>query len=77
MRIEGRGSEYLAQKQETRAKNSSGKADNDEELLLLETRISWVISELSRYKPGEPNYLALEQEYNELIEQRKRLNMGQ
>jgi macrolide transport system ATP-binding/permease protein len=46
------------------------------ELLLLETRISWVISELTRYKPGEPDYLALEQEYTELIEQRKRLNMG-
>ncbi len=74
-RIEGRVSEYSAPKQETRTKNSSGKADNDEGLLLLETRISWVISELSRYKPGEPNYLALEQEYNELIEQRKRLNM--
>ena len=74
MRIEGRVSEYFTLKQETLTKHSSGKAGNGEELLLLETRISWVISELSRYKPGEPNYLVLEQEYNELIEQRKRLN---
>ncbi len=77
MRIEARVSEYLAPKQETRAKHSSGKAGNGEELLLLETRISWVISELTRYKPGEPDYLALEQEYNELIEQRKRFNRWQ
>lgn len=41
-----------------------------EEKLLLETRISRVISQLSQYKPEDPRFIALDQEYKELIKQR-------
>jgi hypothetical protein len=40
---------------------------------VADLRPFWVISELSRHKPGEPKYLAVDQEYKELIQQRKRL----
>jgi len=71
-RIEGNVSGYLTKKQETPEPHSQKK--NSEEKLLLETKISWILGELSRIKPGEPEYLALEQEYQELIKQKNSLN---
>lgn len=47
--------------------------NSEEELLLLETKISRVLSDISRYKPGDSDYAVLDQEYRLLIQQRKRL----
>jgi macrolide transport system ATP-binding/permease protein len=70
-RIEGNVSSYLNKRQGTAAPHSLTR--NSEEKLLLETRISWILGELSRVKPGEPDYLALEQEYQELVKQKNSL----
>ncbi len=73
-RIEGRVSGYLTEKA---AASPYSKKNGEEEKLLLETKISRVISELSRNKPGDPGYLNLEQEYQELIQQKNSLNKGE
>jgi hypothetical protein len=44
-----------------------------EERLILETRISRVLSELSLLKPDSPEYAALDEEYQELLRQRSKL----
>lgn len=69
-RIHDRVSEYM--KKKTQTKRNSKDGSSEEELMLLETRIAWVLSELSRNKPGEPRYLELDQEYKDLIMQKKR-----
>lgn len=46
--------------------------DREEEKLLLETQISRVISQLSQYKPDDPRFAALDQEYKELIKRRNK-----
>lgn len=43
---------------------------SQEEKLLLETQISRVISQLSQYKQDDPRFMALDQEYKELIKRR-------
>jgi macrolide transport system ATP-binding/permease protein len=52
---------------------NSDKADSNEERLLLETKISLVLSKLSLLKPDEPNYTSLDQEYRNLLQRRKGL----
>lgn len=66
-RVEGNLADYLNIK--TPAPESK---DREEEKLLLETQISRVISQLSQYKPDDPRFVALDQEYKELIKRRNR-----
>ncbi|MDD4588574.1 MAG: ABC-F family ATP-binding cassette domain-containing protein, partial [Heliobacteriaceae bacterium] len=56
-RFEGNPADYLSKKHTV----------NDEERLLLETKLSRIISELSMYKPGDPDYAILDREYQELM----------
>lgn len=69
-RIEGNFEYYMNQKHKAPSDGESESLSKDEELLLLDTKISRVLSELSQRKPGEPEYLALDQEYMQLIRQR-------
>ncbi len=66
-RAEGNLADYLNIKTSAPAKK-----DREEEKLLLETQISRVISQLSQYKPDDPRFAALDQEYKELIKRRNR-----
>jgi hypothetical protein len=43
---------------------------------LLETKISRVVSDISRYKPGDADYAVLDREYAMLIQQRQKLKMN-
>lgn len=70
-RIEGKAEEYLTKKLSDTAGLEPKTATRYDENLLLETNISRVLSELSLYKPDEPQYVVLDQEYKKLI-QRKR-----
>ncbi|WP_061215371.1 P-loop NTPase family protein [Syntrophomonas wolfei] len=70
MRIEGNS----AKKQFAETRADSVKTSNDEETLVLETRISWVLGQLNRYKPGDPKYTALDKEYSELIQRKNALS---
>jgi macrolide transport system ATP-binding/permease protein len=70
-RVEGQLTDYLSKKRD------ESKADlvkaSAEERLILETRISRVLSELSLLKPNSPEYAALDEEYQELLRQRSKL----
>jgi len=70
-RVEGQLTDYLNRKRED--KKADPVATSAEERLILETRISRVLSELSLLKPDRPEYAALDQEYQELLRQRSRL----
>ncbi len=72
-RVEGRQEDYLTKRQPDKAGSQSATASSAEELLLVETNISRVLSELSRHKPGAPGYIALDQEYSELIQRRNEI----
>lgn len=72
-RIEGHVEEYLTKEQHNKAPLASAAVANEEEILLLETKITWVLSELSRIKPGTPDYIALDQEYTELVQRRNEI----
>ena len=69
--MEGQLTDYLSKKRD------ESKADlvkaSAEERLILETRISRVLSELSLLKPNSPEYAALDEEYQELLRQRSKL----
>lgn len=73
MRFSGRIEDYLNQKEADKIR-----VDNtaEEELLLLETKISRVLSDISRYKPGDADYAVLDREYAMLIQQRQKLKMN-
>jgi len=70
-RVEGKLTYYLSKK--GAGKKAAPAAASNEERLVLETRISRVISELSLLKPDSPEYAALDQEYRELLQQRSKL----
>ncbi|HZK44358.1 MAG TPA: hypothetical protein VFC73_08785, partial [Syntrophomonadaceae bacterium] len=72
-RIEGNLEDYLAKQSENKGGANIDKAKRDEELLLLENNISRVISELSLCNPDDPNYILLEQEFKNLIKQKKEM----
>jgi macrolide transport system ATP-binding/permease protein len=71
-RVEGGLSDYLGQAAAC-AHSVHQHRDGKEERLLLETRMARVISELSQYKPDDPRFIELDQEYKELIRRRKEL----
>lgn len=73
-RIEGQLTDYLSKRREY-SKTDPAKA-SAEERLILETRMSRVLSELSLLKPDSPEYAALDQEYKELLRQRSMLERG-
>ncbi len=73
IRFEGNVSDYLDRKYAAEYQTSFKISDMEEEKLLLETRITRVLSQLSLYKPGEPDYAALEDEYRVLIRCRNEL----
>lgn len=72
IRVESKLADYLVL-QKAGADNQDLKKDNYEQKLLLETKISRVLSELSLYKPDEPNYAALDHEYRKLVQRRNEL----
>jgi macrolide transport system ATP-binding/permease protein len=73
-RIPGSVSEYISKKQnmiKKKAYKECIKANNDEEIILLDTKIARILSELSQIKPGESRYLELDKEYEKLIKQKQ------
>lgn len=74
-RIEGKLESYLAKKQPDRASFESGASANEEEPLLLETKMAWVLSELSRVKSGTSDYEALDKEYLQLVRRRSEIKL--
>lgn len=45
-----------------------------EQQMVIENELAYIIGELSRYEPTEPQYISLDQRYQELIQQKKLLN---
>ncbi|NLW07881.1 MAG: ABC-F family ATP-binding cassette domain-containing protein [Clostridia bacterium] len=74
IRVEGKLADYLASENTNTGKVVADKGVSYEEKLLIETKISRVLSELSLYNPGDPNYAALDCEYQRLLKCRKELN---
>ncbi|MGI6451898.1 MAG: ribosomal protection-like ABC-F family protein [Syntrophomonadaceae bacterium] len=78
-RIEGKINGYLNNK-EPQSQSDHQKSfaiAHNEQLLLLETKISQILGELSRHKPEDPEYITLDQEFTQLIKRKneiKRLN---
>lgn len=75
-RIEGKLEYYLTKRpldKDSFESQTPAEPDNQEELLLLETKIAWILSELNRIKPGTSDYLALDQEYTRLARRKNEL----
>jgi macrolide transport system ATP-binding/permease protein len=75
-RFEGNVSEYLGRKSVPEQQEDLKTPDPEEEELLLETRITQVLSELSKHKPGDPAYEDLDKKYRELIQRKKQSRQG-
>lgn len=75
-RVEGNLSEYLTSQTVAAAYPQSSINENREELLLIETQISRILGDLSRSKPGEPGYIALDHEYRQLLQRKNELKRG-
>lgn len=54
-------------------KKTAIKQSSKEEKLVIETRMAWLISELGKYTPQDPEYLALDQEFLELAQKKREL----
>ncbi len=75
-RIEGRLESYLTKKPfaiDSLESQTPADLANEEELLLLETKIAWVLGELNRIKPDTSDYMPLDQEYTQLVRPKKEL----
>ncbi len=75
-RIEGRLESYLTKRpydKDSPECQRLAEPDNQEELLLLDTKIAWILSELNRVKPGTSDYIALDQEYIQLVRRKNEL----
>jgi len=73
-RIEGSLQSRLTGTQAVITHPVSDPRDRNEGRLLIETQISRVLSELSLLKPDDPGYAALDQEFRELLQRRKKLH---
>ena len=47
-----------------------------EEKLVIETRMAWLIAELGKYTPGDPEYAELDREFRELAKKKRELAEG-
>jgi len=66
--------EYLAAKdKKPRAQSAKRGLTPEEERMLLENRISDVLSRLSQAEPGTPDYMALDMEFRDLIAMRNKM----
>jgi macrolide transport system ATP-binding/permease protein len=86
IRVNETAREYLENMDSERSnehkKNSESKKDkekidarkNEEEKLIVENRIAFVLGEISKYSPGSKEYEELDVEFKELIKRRKNIN---
>lgn len=75
-RVEGNLSDYLSSQPDANANPGLSINGSKEELLLIDTQISRLLGEFSRYKPGEPEYAVLDHEYQKLLERKKEMKQG-
>ncbi len=73
IRIEGKVESYLTEKQFNKVTFDSETSANKEELLLLETKIAWVLNELNRVKPDTSEYISLDKEYTQLVQRKNEI----
>ncbi|MFC5650633.1 ribosomal protection-like ABC-F family protein [Paenibacillus solisilvae] len=64
---------YMEKLEQEKSAPSSGKAQLQEQRMIIENRLAFVIGELSRYMPGDPQYEALDLEFKELMLEKKKL----
>lgn len=51
------------------------KAETDKEnLLVIETRMAWIVNELSKYTPEEEQYMKLDNEFQKLVQKKRELS---
>jgi len=74
LRLEGSVSNYLDKKHHDGDYSYLRKSNIEEEKLLLETKITKVLGELSLHKPGDFAYAALDAEYRKLIQLKKQIS---
>jgi len=74
--VGGNLSDYLASSDAVESHFCPSDRANEEELLLIETNISRLLGEFSRYKPGAPEYTALDYEYRQLLVRKDELKNG-
>jgi len=55
-------------------KNEKGGQSSKEQLLIIENRIASILGELSTIDQKDSKYLVLDQEFNELLKQKRNFN---
>jgi len=62
--------EYKQKAEEARA----GATADKENLLVIETRMAWIINELSKYAPEDEQYAELDEEFQKLVQKKRELS---
>lgn len=52
---------------------SNRRKESKEDTLVIETRMAWVINELGKYTPGDPEYIDLDREFMDLAKKKREL----
>ncbi|WP_066501560.1 ribosomal protection-like ABC-F family protein [Abyssisolibacter fermentans] len=71
-RIECSFKEYIE-----KTKKENNDKDKVDENLIVETRMAYILGELSKYTPEDPEYQKLDSEFNDLVEKKKRIGGAQ
>jgi macrolide transport system ATP-binding/permease protein len=71
--VESGFKEYL-EKAELKKTAPMGNRDHQEEQMIVENRIAFLLGEISRHSPGDSEYEALDLEFKQLIVQKKQLS---
>ncbi len=74
-KIESGFKEYMeASSSSSRKKSSKDNREHlKEQIMVIENRISFLLGELSRHTPGDPQYEALDAEFKQLVQKKKEL----
>lgn len=65
--------EYKAQTDQKKTAAKDNKEELNEQRMIIENRIAYLLGEISKFKPGDSKYESLDQEFKQLIKQKQQL----
>ena len=65
--------EYTALTKQKKSATKENKAEQHEQMMIIENRIAYLLGEISKYAQGDSQYEALDQEFKQLIKQKQQL----
>lgn len=68
--------EYKTRTEQKKTTAKANKEELQEQRMIIENQIIYLLGEISKYKPGDPQYEAMDQEFKQLIKQKQQLLEG-